>query len=172
MMDPVTTPLAAVLRVIKAVAACILLAIASLTIIPLVNQHREWPFAAYVGVWSAVVGWSLLWGVRKEMERMDRAVSAEHEIAVLRLALAQGGRLTAAQVARPLGWAEDATLATLRSLEHGRWITSTVTDEGVLLFEFPELLYDPARLPRPAAETAEPAAREPSPTAPREDAAR
>lgn len=172
MMDPVTSPLAAVLRVIKAVAACVLLAIASLAIIPLVNHHRDWLFAAYVGLWSGVVGWSLLWGVRKEMERMDRAVAAEHEIAVLRLALAQGGRLTAAQVARPLGWAEDATLATLRSMEHSRWITSTVTDEGVLLFEFPELLYDPVRLPRPAGKPAEPAALHPAPAASGKDAAR
>jgi hypothetical protein len=149
MIFPVTSLPAAVLRVIKAVAACVLLAVAALAIIPLVNHHPDWPLAAYIGAWSAVVGWSLLWGVRKEMERVDRTVAAEHEIAVLRLALAQGGRLTAAQVARPLGWAEDATLATLRSMEHSRWITSTVTDEGVLLFEFRELLQDPARQPEP-----------------------
>jgi hypothetical protein len=172
MIVPVTSFLAAVLRVIRAVAACVLLAVAALTIIPLVNQHPDWRYAAYIGAWSGVVGWSLLWGVRKEMGRVDRAVAAEHEIAVLRLALAQGGRLTAAQVARPLGWAEDAALATLRSMEHSRWITSTVTDEGVLLFEFRELLYDPARPPRPSAEPAGSATLHPAPASSRKDAAR
>jgi ribosomal protein S27AE len=71
---------------------------------------------------------------------------------VIRLASEQGGRLTASLVAAELGWSIARSKKILDSLElsDALRVSSEVTDEGLIVYEFRELLGDPGgrSLPR------------------------
>ncbi len=77
-------------------------------------------------------GWKSL-QLRREaiMQRMQRRV--------LHLARARSGRLTATDVATELDLTLNSAERVLLSLDDGFRIRSDVTDEGILVFEFPEL---------------------------------
>ena len=90
-------------------------------------------------IWS---GLRALWGRRgARTDRLRRTV--------LRLAGKRGGRLTATEVAAyldlPLTGARE--LLDGMELEDSLYVRSEVTDEGVIVYEFPELLRRPGRKP-------------------------
>ena len=60
---------------------------------------------------------------------------------VLRLAGDRGGRLTVTEVASSLGWPLRRAEKVLNSLEDGLRVASTVTDQGVIVYEFRELMH-------------------------------
>jgi hypothetical protein len=62
---------------------------------------------------------------------------------VLKLAADRGGRLTVTQVAAALGWPLPRAEKVLNSLDDGLRVDSEVTDEGVIVYEFRELLGPP-----------------------------
>lgn len=82
---------------------------------------------------------------RREQRR--EALLAALAPAVLRLARERGGRLTVTEVAADLGWPMRRSERVLESLEDGLRVNSEVTDSGVIVYEFRELLHppDPAR---------------------------
>lgn len=62
---------------------------------------------------------------------------------VLRLAGDRGGRLTVTEVASALGWPLPRAEKVLNSLEDGLRIVSDVTDQGVIVYEFREMMLAP-----------------------------
>jgi hypothetical protein len=60
---------------------------------------------------------------------------------VLRLAAEQGGRLTVTEVAAHLGWPMRRAEKILQSLDDGVRVDSEVTDEGVIVYEFREIVH-------------------------------
>jgi len=89
------------------------------------------------------------WGWNGRQERRETLLRSL-ERRTLRLARSRGGRLTATEVASELGLSIGAAEGVLFSLDDGFRVRSEVTDEGLLLFEFPEL-----RVPQPGLGTRE-----------------
>jgi hypothetical protein len=113
--------------------------------IPVVNGEEGWPIALFMGAGAALWGGLLIRGLRREAKKEQRRIEIERQLAVLRLADSGDGSLTSTEVATRLGWPIETALATLRSLDDGVRVTSTVTDDGIILFEFLELIHDPTR---------------------------
>ncbi|HEX6369540.1 MAG TPA: hypothetical protein VF006_11540 [Longimicrobium sp.] len=132
-------------RMLRKAFAWFMFFMAFLLLIPVVNAEEGWPAALFMVAAAALGGGMLLRGLRRESKAAERAAEIERQLAVLRLADAGDGSLTATEVATRLGWPIDTALATLRALDDGARVTSTVTDEGIILFEFMELIHDPTR---------------------------
>jgi hypothetical protein len=101
----------------------------------------EWEMAALVvgGVLGVSGALTFGWGW-KALHRRREAVLQRLQRRVLLLARAHGGRLTATDVAAELDLTLNAAERVLLSLDDGFRIRSEVTDEGLLLFEFREIL--------------------------------
>lgn len=97
--------------------------------------------AAAVAV-GAVVGaagaGSFWWGWKAQQERRD-AVLARLQRQVLLLASRKGGTLTVSEVAADLDLSLEAAERVLISMDDGFRVRSEITDEGLLLYEFPEI---------------------------------
>jgi hypothetical protein len=79
-------------------------------------------------------GWSGLQERRKAiMQRIQRKI--------LRLASARGGTLTVTEVAADLNLGLSAAEKILTSMDDGFRVRSEISDEGVLYYEFPEILH-------------------------------
>lgn len=83
---------------------------------------------------ALVFGWG--W---KSLQRRREAILQRMQRQVLRLARARSGRLTATDVATELDLSLNAAERVLLSLDDGFRIRSDITEEGILIFEFPEL---------------------------------
>ena len=108
----------------------------------------DWRGALFYALGTGAVAVLLLRSARKDEERFSQVARNERQLAVLRLAAEDDGQLTVTEVAARLGWSIDDAAATLRSLDDGLRVTSTVTDEGIMLYEFRELIHDPGRRAR------------------------
>lgn len=91
---------------------------------------------------SAAVAFGLAWLIMRPVRRDPRI---QRQLAVLRLAEAEDGQLTVTEIAAKLGWSLEVAKATMMSMEDGVRVTTSFTDEGVMLYEFPELIHDPGR---------------------------
>ncbi len=104
------------------------------------------PEAAIVG---GVIGLSgaasFGWGWRAQQGRRQ-ALLQRMQREVIRVARIRGGTLTATEVAAELDISLPAAERVLLSLDDGFRVTSDVTDDGILVFDFREI-----RLPPPAA---------------------
>jgi small-conductance mechanosensitive channel len=140
--------MAALFRIVRTVIACLLLLIFVAILYPTFALAEDWRMPFVVFLPAGVVGAAMLRGVLRERRRVAREEAATREVAVLRLADAERGVLTATQIATRLAWPMETAVATLRAVEDSGVVTSTVTDDGVLVFEFRELIPHPA-LPRP-----------------------
>ena len=86
---------------------------------------------------------TFLWGRRVLQER--RAALAQFmERRVLQLASRRGGTLTVTEVAAGLDLSLPAAERILAVMDDGFRVRSDVTDEGILLYEFPEVRHRPA----------------------------
>ncbi len=94
------------------------------------------------------VAWLILRSIRRDLEVNEGAERVHRQLAVLRLAEAEDGQLTVTEIAAKLGWPLEVAQATMRSMEDGVRVTTTLTDEGVMLYDFPELIHDPGRRKR------------------------
>jgi hypothetical protein len=101
-----------------------------------------WLFSALV---FGGVGWAILRGMRRDAEVNEGAEKVHRQLAVLKLAEAEDGQLTVTEVAARLGWPLDVAQATMLSLEDGKRVTTTLTEDGIMLYDFPELIHDPGR---------------------------
>jgi hypothetical protein len=86
--------------------------------------------------------------ISARQERRE-ALIAGMQPEVLRLAAQRKGRLTVTEVASSLGWALPRAEKVLNSLDDGLRVRSEVTDEGVIVYEFPEVMFATARLTDP-----------------------
>jgi hypothetical protein len=77
---------------------------------------------------------------RRSREERRAALIADLQLPVLKLAAERQGRLTVTEVAAALGWPIPRAEKVLHSLDDGWRVSSEVTDEGVIVYEFRELL--------------------------------
>jgi hypothetical protein len=104
------------------------------------------PSAVIFGAGAAIGGWILRQSARQEREARRQALLASLQLPVLKLAAERQGRLTVTEVAAALGWPLPRAEKVLNSLDDGLRVSSEVTDEGVIVYEFRELAHAP-RLP-------------------------
>jgi hypothetical protein len=102
----------------------------------------EWEMAA-VAV-GAVVGaggsLTFYWGWKGLQERRE-AVMQGLQRRILRLATARGGTLTVTEVAAEMNLSLPAAEKILTSMDDGFRVRSEISKEGVLYYEFPEVLH-------------------------------
>jgi hypothetical protein len=78
------------------------------------------------------------WGARGLQQRRKALMEALQQ-RVLRLATRSGGLLTVTDVAAELNVSISAAESVLMAMDDGYHVRSDITDEGVLLYEFPEV---------------------------------
>jgi len=83
---------------------------------------------------------SFYWGWRGQQARRD-AVMRAIQRKVLRLADAKGGTLTVTEVAADLNLSISAAEKILTGMDDGFRVRGEISNEGVLYYEFPELLH-------------------------------
>lgn len=137
--------MAGLFRIVRTVVACLLLLAFAGLMYPVFFASEDWRMPLVFVLPVGMVGAAMLRGVLRERKRVAREDADDRQAAVLRLADAEGGTLTATRVATRLGWPMETALATLRAVEDGSHIASMFTSDGVLLFEFRELIHDRAR---------------------------
>lgn len=99
--------------------------------------------AFLLGLVSAGGGVAMVNGAKRAREQRRQALLVALQQPVLRLAEERGGRLTVTEVASSLGWPMPRAEKVLNSMEDGLRIASEVTDDGVIVYEFRELLHAP-----------------------------
>ena len=94
-------------------------------------------------------GAALIWSGIKRL-RWRKGSPRQLQRGILRLASQHGGRLTASEVAAYMDLSPDAAKKLLdgMELEDSQRVCSDVTDEGVIVYEFPELRPRPGRGPQ------------------------
>jgi hypothetical protein len=85
----------------------------------------------------------------REREQRREALLSALQLPVLQLAGRKGGQLTVTEVAAELGWTMRRAEKVLQSLDDGMRVNSEVTDEGVIVYDFLELIRTTGRLPKP-----------------------
>lgn len=132
----------------KRIWAYVLFFLAFLWGVSFIDGGDDWEVSLFSGLVSAGVAVLLLRSAWKDEEKAAQTTANERQLAVLRLAESEDGQLTVTEVAAKLGWSIEDAAATLRSLDDGVRVTTTLTDEGIILYDFPELIHDPGRKKR------------------------
>lgn len=84
---------------------------------------------------------------QRTRERRREMLVAQLQQPVLKLAGERAGRLTVTEVASTFGWPIPRAEKILNSLDDGMRVTSDVTDEGVIVYQFRELMHTRSTLP-------------------------
>ena len=132
----------------KRIWAYIFFFIAFLYGVAFVDGDGDWKVPLFSGIVAAGVATLLLRSAWQEEEKAAQVTAGERQLAVLRLAESEDGQLTVTEVAAKLGWSMDDAATTLRSLDDGVRVSTTLTDENVILYAFPALIHDPGRQKR------------------------
>jgi len=80
------------------------------------------------------------WGWH-DLQRRRKAITQRIQRKVLRLARVKGGTLTVSEVAADINLGLPAAEKILTSMDDGFRVRSEISDEGVIYYEFPELLH-------------------------------
>lgn len=129
----------------KRISGIVILVLAAFMLIGFV-QDPDLAGALIVALFAA--GGGLLYRAGKaDAEHARSTTLGQMQIPVLALAR-EDGRLTVTEVAARLGWTLPQARAVLDSLDDGLRVWSVPSDEGVMVYEFRELIHDPDR-PRP-----------------------
>jgi hypothetical protein len=99
--------------------------------------------AALFGLVFAGGGYALRRAALSERTARRAALVSQLQTPVLKLAARCGGRLTVTTVAAELGWTMPRAEKILNSLDDGVRVSSEVTDEGVIVYEFREIINAP-----------------------------
>ena len=83
-----------------------------------------------------------------DRQKRREALLSALQLPVLQLAGRKSGQLTVTEVAAELGWTMRRAEKVLQSMDDGLRVTSDVTDEGVIVYNFPELTRSGGRLSR------------------------
>ena len=97
-------------------------------------------FGSVVGAAGTSTAW---WGIQAR-ETRRRAIMDRLQRRVLLHATEQGGTLTVTEVAASLDLSLAAAEGVLDSMDDGLRVRSEVTDEGIIVYEFPELRHRPS----------------------------
>lgn len=92
-------------------------------------------------------GFALQQKHQRDREQRREALIAQLQQPVLQLAGERGGNLTVTEVASAFGWPMPRAEKILNSLDDGMRVTSEVTDEGVIVYQFRELMHARSSLP-------------------------
>lgn len=95
---------------------------------------------------AATGGIALQKSASEERQKRREALLSALQLPVLQLAGRKGGQLTVTEVAAELGWTMKRAEKVLQSLDDGLRVTSDVTNEGVIVYDFPELTRASGRL--------------------------
>lgn len=94
--------------------------------------------------WGSVVGGSgsltFYWGWHELQERR-KAIMQRLQRKILKLAKVSGGTLTVTEVAASINLGLPAAEKILMSMDDGFRVRSEISDEGVIFYEFPELMH-------------------------------
>jgi len=123
------------------IAAYVLFAFAALLLFPAILEPA---FEAFLISAGAAAGGAALWrsaNNAREERRAKLLVALQQP--VLRLAATRAGLLTVTDVAAALNWPMPRAEKVLNSLEDGLRVASNVTDQGVIVYEFRELMHAP-----------------------------
>jgi hypothetical protein len=96
-----------------------------------------------MALFAAGGGAMLQHSARTDREARRDAILASLQLPVLQLAARHGGRLTVTRVAAEMGWTMPRAEKVLNAMDDGIRVNSEVTDEGVIVYEFRELLGAP-----------------------------
>lgn len=109
----------------------------------LIGMGEGEPGAVFAGLMAAAGG-GLLWKkANSAREERREKLLMQLQQPVLRLASQRNGVLTVTDVAAALAWPMPRAEKVLNSLEDGLRVASSVTDEGVIVYEFRELMHAP-----------------------------
>jgi uncharacterized membrane protein YphA (DoxX/SURF4 family) len=102
----------------------------------------EWEMAAVAvgSVFGAGGSLTFYWGWNGLQERR-KAIMQRIQRKILRLAAAKGGTLTVTEVATDLNLGIPAAEKILTSMDDDLRVRSIISDEGVIVYEFPELMH-------------------------------
>jgi hypothetical protein len=119
------------------------IAVLAFTALLLVGVVQDVDLAGILIVGFGALGGGLLYLAGMADAKLARQASlAQLQLQVLELAK-EDGTLTATEVATRLGWTLQRAGMVLDSLEDGYRVCSVPSSEGVMVFEFRELLHDP-----------------------------
>lgn len=123
----------------RRVAGVVLVLLASLMVL---MGFVEWEMAAiaFGSVMGAGGSLTFYWGWRGQQERRE-AVMQGLQRRILRLAQLRGGTLTVTEVAAEMNLSLPAAERILTSMDDGFRVRSEISREGVLYYEFPEVLH-------------------------------
>ena len=100
--------------------------------------------AAELAVWGSLIGGggslAFYWGWH-DLQQRRKAIMQRIQRKILRLAKARGGTLTVTEVAADINLGLPAAEKILTSMDDGFRVRSEISDEGVIYYEFPELLH-------------------------------
>ena len=99
--------------------------------------------AIAVGSLFGVAGTGTIWWGLKAREDRRRALMARLQRQVLLLATEKGGTLTVTEVAASLNMSLSVAEGVLDGMDDGLRVRSDITDEGIIVYEFPELRHHP-----------------------------
>jgi len=83
------------------------------------------------------------WGMKAKQE-VDRVLAARTQRRVLLLATEKGGILTVTDVAASLNMSLDRAEELMNTMDDGFRVRSDVTEQGIIVYEFPEVLHRPS----------------------------
>jgi hypothetical protein len=106
-------------------------------------RTSEWQEPLSIGVGLVAVGGITWYLSRRLHEGAGRARARVNENRILRLARERGGRLTTMEAATETGLTAVEAEAILKALAEGGFIEIEVTDAGIMIYRFPEVLYAP-----------------------------
>ncbi len=104
--------------------------------------EAELAAAAVGSIFGAAGSGTFFWGWRGMQDRRA-ALQAGVQRNILRLAEQRGGSLTVTQVAADLNLSLEAAERALIAMDDGFRVRSEITDEGILLYDFPEVRHRP-----------------------------
>lgn len=127
----------------QAISILMFLFAAAMVVVALAASEIAPMFIAGV---AATAGIALHHSASVEREKRREALLSALQLPVLQLAGRKGGQLTVTEVAAELGWTMKRAEKVLQSLDDGLRVNSEVTDEGVIVYDFPELTRSSGRL--------------------------
>jgi hypothetical protein len=99
--------------------------------------------AVVFGTVAGALGTGTLWWGIQAREARRQAIKARLQQRVLLLATEEGGTLTVTGVAASLNLSLSAAEEVLDGMDDGLRVCSEVTNEGIIVYEFPELRHNP-----------------------------
>lgn len=104
--------------------------------------NAEWEDPLSMGLALVVLG-GILWLLSKRLDEAARAVRRRRqENTILRLARQRGGRLMVIETAADTGLTAIEAEGILKGLTEGGFVEMEVTDSGLVVYRFPEVLYE------------------------------